>query len=143
MAANGNFGQLLFDKTFFTTGHDEYTQAIPTADHCFMGITYTAADTGGYRSHNNLGGGDIWLCKLCYAPVGLAPQMVEDGLLLYPNPAGEDVVVHLTDGNLLSLQIADINGRKLFAQDMIKRMPAGYFLSQSRHLFYNGVDGEG
>lgn len=114
-------GQLLFDKTFFTTGHDEYTQAVPTADHCFMGITYTAADTGGYRSHNNLGGGDIWLCKLCYAPVGLAPQMVSDDLLLYPNPAEEDVVVQLTDGNLLSLQIEDINGRKLFAQDMIKK----------------------
>ena len=64
-------GNKILDKTFFTTGHDEYGQVISDFQGCYTSINYTISDTGGYRTFNNNGGGDIWISKVCPFSVGV------------------------------------------------------------------------
>ena len=64
-------GNKILDKTFFTTGHDEYGQVISDFQGCYTSINYTLSDTGGYRTFSNNGGGDIWISKVCPFSVGV------------------------------------------------------------------------
>ncbi len=104
-------GQKIWDKTFFTTGHDEMALAIPVLDNCYTGINFTTADTGGMRSFMNIGGGDIWLCKLCYIPLFLAEGNEQRNLKLFPNPAFSEVILEGYEHPPVWVQLYDAQGR--------------------------------
>lgn len=64
-------GNKILDKTFFTSGHDEYGQVISDVHSCYSSINYTLSDTGGYRTFLNNGGGDVWISKVCPFAAGV------------------------------------------------------------------------
>ncbi len=106
-------GQVVLDKTFFTTGHDEYAQGIVTTDDCLAGITFTAADTGGYRTFYNQGAGDIWLCKLCLLTGLTNPPDHEREVIIYPNPAHREFTIFNAGTAPLYFRFTDSSGRLL------------------------------
>ncbi len=61
------FGNILWDKTIFTSGHDEKGLAIQTADGGYAIANYTNGGVGGYKSENNWDATnlsyDYWLVK--------------------------------------------------------------------------------
>jgi len=59
-------GNIEWDRTVFTYGHDETGYAIQTYEGCYVAGVYTEADTGGYKSHHNLMASDYWIVKFCY-----------------------------------------------------------------------------
>lgn len=113
MVQTDTSGQKIWDKTFFTGGHDEYAMAIPTLDNNYLGINFTVADTGGYRTFNNMGGGDIWLCKLGNLVTGITTANVDEAVFLYPNPAHQDLFISLPQMEDYIVQLFDLNGRLL------------------------------
>ncbi|MBL7924570.1 MAG: T9SS type A sorting domain-containing protein [Bacteroidia bacterium] len=86
-------GQMLFDKTFFSAGHDENAQVIPTMDGCFTSVNFTVSDTGGYRTHFNNGGGDVWLSKICLLTALESTVTNESTWMAVPNPANRQLLL--------------------------------------------------
>ena len=108
MIKTDSSGNRNWDKVFFSNGHDEYTQAIQTIDDCYTGLTFTLADTGGYRSFNNIGGGDLWLTKLCFSGTGLDDLVNSRRLTIAPNPAND--FIRLTGWESFPVLLSVYNG---------------------------------
>lgn len=104
-------GQKLWDKTFFTTGHDEYAQAIPVFDGCMVGLNMTLAGVGGYRTWPDYGQGDAWLVKLCNAPLGISDHEGLQTEAAYPVPAGNVLNFRFPEGMEGSMVLVDQVGR--------------------------------
>jgi len=85
-------GNILWDKTIFTNGHDEKGSAIPLNDLCFTVVNYTAADTGGYKSEFTRGDGDYWMVKLCDITVGI-DELNSATLNIFPNPTKNNIQI--------------------------------------------------
>jgi PKD repeat protein len=72
-------GNLIWDKTIFTPGHDEEGYAIQTSDGCIAVANYSNGNIGGYKSENNRDTvapyvtPDYWLVKFCDSTVALQP----------------------------------------------------------------------
>lgn len=58
-------GNQLWDKTIFTTGHDETALTMQSADGCFLISIPTQAGIGGYKTQDTRGFNDFWIIKLC------------------------------------------------------------------------------
>jgi len=59
-------GSLQWDKTVFTTGHDESGRVIMTRDGCYALANYSNGGIGGYKSQPAWSGaGDYWIVKFC------------------------------------------------------------------------------
>lgn len=114
-------GQKLWDKTFFTNGHDEYCQAIPVFGDCVVGLNLTVADTGGYRSWMNYGLGDVWMAKLCNAPLGVKEPALTNRVEAYPVPAGAQLYLRFTGPVEGSMLLMDQTGRILRSWSTIQQ----------------------
>lgn len=80
-------GAVIFDKTFFTWGHDELGRAMKLRDDCYLGFISSSTDTGGYKSQFSRGLTDVWMAKLC--PGTTATEQEPDhsaSLRVFPNP---------------------------------------------------------
>lgn len=109
-------GNKVLDKTFFTSGHDEYGQVISDVQGCFTSINYTLSDTGGYRTFNNNGGGDIWISKVCPFSVGVEEMGSTRNILTanYNSTSGMLEVVTIGPISTNSIfQIFNVNGQLL------------------------------
>ena len=107
-------GNKIMDKTFFTTGHDEYGQVISDVQGCYTSINYTISDTGGYRTFNNNGGGDIWISKVCPFSVGVEEMESSKNYLTanYNTTTGMLEVVAIGPNSTNSIfQIFNVNGQ--------------------------------
>jgi Secretion system C-terminal sorting domain len=116
-------GNIIWDKTIFTTGHDELGTAIEVSPLCFVAVNYTAADTGGYKSQMSWGVGDYWMVKVCENdPTGLSENSpLSNHVSLHPNPANEYIHISMTDemtGRVM-LQIFDVTGREVHAGEIV------------------------
>jgi PKD repeat protein len=66
-----SIGNIVWDKTIFTNGHDEEGYAIITSDGCIAVANYTNGNAGGYKSQDNRDTvapyvtADYWLVKFC------------------------------------------------------------------------------
>lgn len=78
-----------WDKTFFTTGHDEGGLAVESQSGCYIGCIGTLAGIGGYKSSSNLGNVDCWVVEICPSPSSLESLSNEDVISCYPNPTTE------------------------------------------------------
>jgi hypothetical protein len=136
-------GNKILDKTFFTTGHDENGQVISDVQGCYTSINYTLSDTGGYRTHFNNGGGDIWISKVCPFSVGAAEVKPEETKMLtfYNHESGmlSLEVSHLKSSNS-AFQIFNSGGQMMMEVQMpfkensfkasfnIENFPSGVYL---------------
>lgn len=94
-------GMVVWDKTIFSTGHDEEGSAVATDSICFVNVNYTEASVGGYKSQTNWGEGDIWLVRICeFQTTGAGESLFfEEDIRLYPNPVKSQLAVENTSGN--------------------------------------------
>ena len=112
-------GNKIMDKTFFTTGHDEYGQVISDFQGCYTSINYTISDTGGYRTFNNNGGGDIWISKVCPFSVGVEEVRSEKQSMsaFYNNSTGMlEVTTNGPSSNNSIFQIYSVNGQLMMEE---------------------------
>ncbi|MBK7682751.1 MAG: T9SS type A sorting domain-containing protein [Bacteroidetes bacterium] len=112
-------GNKILDKTFFTTGHDEYGQVISDFQGCYTSINYTISDTGGYRTFNNNGGGDIWISKVCPFSVGVEEVRSEKQSMsaFYNNSTGMlEVTTNGPSSNNSIFQIYSVNGQLMMEE---------------------------
>ncbi|MFM2189886.1 MAG: hypothetical protein RL491_272 [Bacteroidota bacterium] len=107
----------IWDKTIFSTGHDEEGTALELSNGCLVTLNYTLADTGGYKSQLTRGDGDYWLVKLCEFP---STTSINEGIsnkletLIYPNPTKEKLNIKLSSNfspsSLIDYKITDMRG---------------------------------
>jgi hypothetical protein len=73
-------GAIQWDKTIFTTGHDETTYAVQTADSCYVFANWTAGDIGGYKSQPSWTPAgyvsDYWIIKFCNDALPLPAELI-------------------------------------------------------------------
>jgi PKD repeat protein len=58
-------GNIQWDKTILTTGHDEQGLAIQTVDGCYIIANVTNGGIGGYKTQPSQGDDDFWIIKFC------------------------------------------------------------------------------
>ncbi|MFM7080168.1 MAG: hypothetical protein ACKOYC_10320 [Bacteroidota bacterium] len=110
-------GMVVWDKTIFTTGHDEEGIAILSDSNCFINVNYTEAAIGGYKSQSNWGEGDIWLVRICESPTtGINQNHVfDENIRAYPNPTSHSLFIESTNGYICQLHgiatLSDMFGR--------------------------------
>jgi type IX secretion system substrate protein len=78
-----------WDKTIFTTGHDEQGLAIQTKDGCYAIANFTDANIGGYKSQACWGNPDYWIIKFCDTTSTTSIKQISNSkfpVSIYPNP---------------------------------------------------------
>jgi len=60
-----SLGNLRWEKTIFTNGHDETGMALQTEDGCYLVANSTCGGTWGYKSQPCWGSDDYWIIKFC------------------------------------------------------------------------------
>ena len=91
-------GQKLFDKTFFSPGHDEDGLVVEMNPGTYVGVVNSACSIGGYKTQDSLGMGDVWICGLSPAISGVEDLAFENRVRVYPNPiVGEEISISSED----------------------------------------------
>jgi PKD repeat protein len=60
-----SLGNLRWEKTIFTNGHDETGMALQTVDGCYLIANSSSGGTWGYKSQPCWGSDDYWIIKFC------------------------------------------------------------------------------
>jgi len=60
-----SLANVVWDKTIFTYGHDEYGMAIQSEDGCYLMGNQTVTGIGGYKTQPSWGSQDFWIIKFC------------------------------------------------------------------------------
>ena len=68
-----SLGNKQWDKTVFTTGHDEQGLAIQTKDGCYIMANMTGSGIGGDKTQASQGGSDYWITKFCDSTSAIVP----------------------------------------------------------------------
>jgi hypothetical protein len=58
-------GNIVWDKTVFTSAHDETGLAIQTRDGCYVMANNTDGGIAGYKTQQSWGNNDYWIVKFC------------------------------------------------------------------------------
>lgn len=114
-------GNKIWDKTIFTSGHEEFAQIIPVDSNCFLVGVETAADIGGYKTQDSRGDYDYWLIKFC--DTTRAVSEVDEVSLgadisIYPNPSSGNLIVELLNSLMaddVSIGVVNTLGQKVFS----------------------------
>lgn len=85
-------GQKLFDKTFFSPGHDEDGLVVEMNPGTYVGVVNSSCSIGGYKTQNTLGMSDVWICAVSPAISGVEDMNFENQVRVYPNPLVNGVV---------------------------------------------------
>jgi PKD repeat protein len=67
-------GTVIWDKTIFTNGEDEYGYAIPVSDSCYVVSNFSKADISGHKTQGSYGDYDFWIVKFCETTQPLPPS---------------------------------------------------------------------
>jgi len=93
-------GNVLWDKTIFTNGHDEYTQLLVVENGCYVIANQTNSGMGGYKTWDNwdtvlvIPSFDLWIIKFCDTMAvsgcnfvsGISNIVQQYQFSIYPNP---------------------------------------------------------
>jgi len=60
-----SFGNVIWDKTVLSMGHDEKGLIIETRDGCYVIASMTSAGIGGEKTQTSRGANDYWILKYC------------------------------------------------------------------------------
>ncbi len=92
-----SLGNKQWDKTLFTTGHDEQGLTVQLNDGCFVIANVTNGEIAGDKSQPSWGATyDYWIIKLCDTTSTTSVPILNHNsstINIYPNPANEFVVV--------------------------------------------------
>ncbi|MEP7168821.1 MAG: T9SS type A sorting domain-containing protein, partial [Bacteroidota bacterium] len=128
-------GTKQWDKTIFTTGHDETGYAIQTKDECYVIANGTYAGTGGYKTQASQGSADYWFIKFCDSTATTAInefQVSSFEFQVYPNPAQESLVISHQFAVGDEIRITDTLGKLLFTTKI--KTPTLNFRLQTSNL---------
>jgi hypothetical protein len=108
-------GNLLWDKTIFTLGHDELGVALPVDSLCFVAVNYTLADTGGYKTQPTQGAGDYWMVKICIEDPLFVPGLAhsQESYSIFPNPSEGTFFIQsgYRKNEKVHVEISDVRGQ--------------------------------
>ncbi len=104
-------GNKIFDKTFFTYGHDEEGMAMESSPGNYIGCISTTIGIGAYKSVLNLGANDVWVCTL--KPMVGINENDENSVTVYPNPVSSGQLHIQSKINLADLKLFDLRGVEL------------------------------
>ena len=79
-------GNKIFDKTFFSSGHDEDGLVVEMNPGTYIGAVNSSCSIGGYKTQDSLGMGDVWICAVSPAISGVEDLNSENQVRVYPNP---------------------------------------------------------
>lgn len=92
-----SLGNLEWDKTLFTIGHDELGTCFQLSNGCYVSANFTNAGIGSYKSQpnwNNLDATtDLWIISFCDSTTGVSPLLKDPSFALYPNPANSTLTI--------------------------------------------------
>jgi hypothetical protein len=118
-----SLGAKQWDKTIFTTGHDETGFAIQLEKECYVIANYTRAGIGGYKTQSNwdttLNWYDYWVVKLCDSTLTTFENQISNfqfPISIYPNPATSNSTITLTypfSEEKSEVIIYDVQGREV------------------------------
>jgi hypothetical protein len=117
-----SLGNIQWDKTLFTTGHDEISLAIPVDKSCFTFANASRGAIGGYKSQaawNN--SWDYWIVKFCDTSLSTGTKhspSAKSAVTAYPNPFNSSISIKIQKPNLehVSIIIENVFGQSLFSQ---------------------------
>jgi hypothetical protein len=114
-----SLGNKQWDKTIFTTGHDERGLAIQTKDGCYAVANITSAGIGGYKTQPTWGLSDYWFVKFCDTTSTTSISPVKNfpiSFSIYPNPFSDKLTVTSKTNQPFEITLFDITSRKLLQQ---------------------------
>jgi hypothetical protein len=133
-----------WDKTVFTTGHDEGTFLVPAGENCYAMANRNSAQAGGYKTEPNwdttalpLTSYDYWIIELC--DTTLSSSVEEESNLsfsIYPNPAGDYLKVQFNE-QTSSNSILEI--KNVLGETIVSTKPAGHSFSIPVSSLANGI----
>lgn len=108
-------GNLLWEKTIRTYGHDERTQIVIGEEGCVTVANFSDGVVGALNSQPPRGSVDFWMVKLCdsTAVTGNSESILtNETWQMYPNPAHDFVTIELPLGaKIMEMEILDVTGR--------------------------------
>ncbi|MEP7168776.1 MAG: T9SS type A sorting domain-containing protein [Bacteroidota bacterium] len=121
-----SIGNIQWDKTALTDGHDEEGLGIQTSDGCYAIVTATFSGIAGYKTQPNWDVSgityDYWIVKFCdsTSTVGVSGFGFHvSGFRLFPNPAKESLVIIHLSSSKTEIIIYDLFGRIVLASAMV------------------------
>ncbi|MEP7168761.1 MAG: T9SS type A sorting domain-containing protein [Bacteroidota bacterium] len=152
-------GNKQWDKTIFTTGHDENGLAIKTNDGCYAMANWTIAGIGGYKTQPSWGGGDYWIIKFCDTTLttNLTPALPKgEGVTIAPNPFTNEITItiqkHPEPSGIkqTTFIVKNILGQTVFTFSKVPNFGKGFygqtlnlsFLSKGIYLLEATIDNE-
>jgi hypothetical protein len=114
-------GNILWDKTIKTTGHDETTRIVDSGNGCFTIANFSNSGIGGFQSNMPRGAEDYWMVKFCDSTVTtslnpLTPHQGMAGISTAPNPTSGIAVLNYEFSAGDRVKINDMDGRILFSK---------------------------
>jgi hypothetical protein len=111
-------GNKIFDKTFFTYGHDEEGMAMESSPGNYIGCISTTIGIGAYKSVLNFGANDVWVCTL--KPMVGIEENNESLISVFPNPVSGGQLHINSTANSGVVKMYDLRGVELKSANMIK-----------------------
>jgi hypothetical protein len=114
-----HLGNKIWDKTIFTTGHDEGGFAVQTSNGCYTVANYTIGAAGGYRFQNTWSGSyDYWIVSFCDSSTVSINTNPESRIssVIFPNPVADEIFLMLPSENRATnneIEIYNIIGQKM------------------------------
>jgi hypothetical protein len=118
-------GNVKWDKTIFTEGHDEEGYAIQTSNGCIAIANYTTGGIAGYKSMDNRDSSllanrtaDYWIVKFCDSTVtnGVSGIHQNGNAIIYPNPANDELNISMNVNDDYEVTFYDITSRNILQQ---------------------------
>jgi len=112
-------GTKMWDKTIFTTGHDETSLALEVGK-CFIVANTCMGDVGGYKTELNWDVSqstwDYWVVKFCdssvVAFVNESPDL-NSLSSVYPNPFSNQLNAHFKTNTTVTITLCDYTGKEI------------------------------
>ncbi|HYV93274.1 MAG TPA: T9SS type A sorting domain-containing protein [Chitinophagales bacterium] len=105
-----------WDMTLFTNGHDEGAFGMQNDNGCYVFVSYTDAEIGGYKTQPSWGGSDYWIIKFCDTTIATAVNLTSlshSNISISPNPFTTSTTITLTNYTTsFNLQLFDELGRE-------------------------------
>ncbi len=112
-------GTKIWDKTLFTTGHDEGGFGLQGTDNSFLFFGTTPAGIGGYKSEPSNGGDDYWIINFedTTAITNVQELSQQPIVSVFPNPFedGFSFRIYNSSYEIINLSVYDMMGREMEA----------------------------
>ena len=106
-------GNILWDNTIGGSGSDNLYSVRPAADGGYILGGYSGSNISGDKTENSMGQNDYWIVKLTPdIPTSISAIAAESaGVLLYPNPATNEVRIKADKLKIQNAEIYDVLGQ--------------------------------